>query len=288
MGKQISTEPSINNKNQTTQLVLFFIILICGVIALGPIRYGNILIPLKFSLIYQIRLPIGFLILSFLVAQSEKFAQYQMIFTALFIGTTAFLFAWVRSFFFPLPVTTIEGFALNKVVDAVVIGASIIVLSSVSGVSLSSLFLQQGNLKKGLSYGLVGFVGFAVVAIPRSILLFSGQGISLSTIILWLPWIMAFVFGNAVLEELMYRGLFLQKYGQFFSGRVANLLQALIFSSIHVGVTYTSSMLLFVGMTFVLGIVWGYMVQRTDSLLGSILFHAGTDIAIILGIFVAL
>jgi membrane protease YdiL (CAAX protease family) len=47
-------------------------------------------------------------------------------------------------------------------------------------------------------------------------------------------------------------------------------------------------MVFFVGITFILGLVWGHITQRTDSLLGSILFHAGTDIPIILGIFALL
>ena len=42
---------------------------------------------------------------------------------------------------------------------------------------------------------------------------------------------------------------------------------------------------LFVILTFFLGLAWGYVTQRTDSLLGSVLFHAGTDIPIIISIF---
>jgi uncharacterized protein len=37
--------------------------------------------------------------------------------------------------------------------------------------------------------------------------------------------------------------------------------------------------------TFSLGLAWGYIMQRTDSILGSALFHAGADIPVFIGIF---
>ncbi len=69
---------------------------------------------------------------------------------------------------------------------------------------------------------------------------------------------------------------------------MTNLLQALVFSTIHLGVVFTPEPLLFLAITFLLGLAWGYTVQRTESVLGSILFHAGTDIVLILGVFSAL
>jgi membrane protease YdiL (CAAX protease family) len=35
----------------------------------------------------------------------------------------------------------------------------------------------------------------------------------------------------------------------------------------------------------VLALAWGYVIQKTESLWGSVLFHAGADLLIILGIF---
>jgi len=37
--------------------------------------------------------------------------------------------------------------------------------------------------------------------------------------------------------------------------------------------------------TFVLGMVAGYVMRKTDSIIGPILIHAGTDIPIFIGIF---
>jgi uncharacterized protein len=67
-------------------------------------------------------------------------------------------------------------------------------------------------------------------------------------------------------------------------------LQALIFSLSHsvagIGITqYTTYISVLVGATFILGLVLGYFMRRTDSIIGPILLHAGTDIPIFIGIF---
>ena len=118
-----------------------------------------------------------------------------------------------------------------------------------------------------------------------AILLFYGTALTVERFIIWLPWILIFVLSNALLEELLYRGLFYEKYRKFLGFNLFNLLQALVYSLMHFGVSYTSESLIFLGITFALGLLYGYIILKTDSLLGSILFHAGTDIAIIIGIF---
>jgi len=53
----------------------------------------------------------------------------------------------------------------------------------------------------------------------------------------------------------------------------------------HVGVSYTPVLLVFLGITFALGLAWGYVMQKTNSIIGPALFHGAMDITIILGIF---
>ncbi len=153
---------------------------------------------------------------------------------------------------------------------------------------MASIFFQKGNLRLGLLIGLSTFVGFAVIAIPGATLLFSGQNLGLETVLSWTPWILVFVLASGVLEESLYRALFLKKYQPFFGRKTTNLLQALIFSTIHLEVVYTPEPYLFLVLTFSRSLAWGYVMQRTDSVLGSVLFHAGADIVIIVGIFSAL
>lgn len=90
------------------------------------------------------------------------------------------------------------------------------------------------------------------------------------------------VMANGLREELLYRGLFLKRYETLLGSSISNLLQAIIFSLSHTvagtGATvYTPFSAVFVLITFLLSLTWGYVMQRTDGLLGSVLFHAGSD-----------
>jgi membrane protease YdiL (CAAX protease family) len=58
-----------------------------------------------------------------------------------------------------------------------------------------------------------------------------------------------------------------------------------VFTVLHLGSSYTSSQYIFIPVLFLLALAWGAIMQKTNSLWGSILFHAGMDIPIFLGIF---
>ena len=49
--------------------------------------------------------------------------------------------------------------------------------------------------------------------------------------------------------------------------------------------TYTSDSSTFFVIVLILGLAWGYIIQRTDSLLAAILFHAGADVVLVIGFF---
>ena len=68
----------------------------------------------------------------------------------------------------------------------------------------------------------------------------------------------------------------------------SNLLMAIVFTLMHTGVEYTSDALLFLAILLPLALAWGSIMQKTDSLWGSVLFHAGTDIPVIIGILSAM
>jgi len=178
-----------------------------------------------------------------------------------------------------------SGFALLKLSECIVIAITVILLNKSSGQTFGSLYLQKGNLKKGLTIGIVAFIITATGSIFISPLFFGAGELSSSKVLAWLPWIFIFVFANAFGEELLYRGLFLRRleplYGKFFS----NILIVLIFTLLHMGVTYSRSQLLFLIVLTPLAFFWGYLIQKTDSLISSVFFHAGMDVAIILGIF---
>ena len=73
-----------------------------------------------------------------------------------------------------------------------------------------------------------------------------------------------------------------EKYGKFLGPLSSNMLSAIIFSSFHVQVTYTKALVPFLGIAFVSGLFYGYLMQKSGSVLASALFHAGMDIPIFL------
>jgi membrane protease YdiL (CAAX protease family) len=111
------------------------------------------------------------------------------------------------------------------------------------------------------------------------------QDLTFEKLVGWAPWVFVFVFSNGIKEEIQYRGLVLKKYQAFFGAGASNLLQALPFAVAHLGETYSPEMLVFFAIVLLLGLAFGALTQKTNSLLASILFHAGSDVPVILGIF---
>jgi membrane protease YdiL (CAAX protease family) len=109
---------------------------------------------------------------------------------------------------------------------------------------------------------------------------FPNHGMTPARFLALTPALLVLVLLNGLREELWFRGLFLQRYERFLGPGAANVLTALIFTAFHVQVQYTPQLLPFLGFTFILGLILGSLMQRSGSLLGSVLFHAGSDIPI--------
>lgn len=186
---------------------------------------------------------------------------------------------------FSFDANTPLGFAVMRTKNAVFIIGLIVLLNRLAGGSLGSIYIQKGRLKQGLLIGLGTFLGGAAIAIPMAVFLYKGTDINPQRILSWLPYLLVFVLVNAAYEELLFRGIFLRKLEPFFGRFLANLLTAIVFAFSHSAVTYSSDILLFLSGALVSALAWGWLMQKTDSLWGSILFHAGLDIPIMLGIF---
>ena len=177
------------------------------------------------------------------------------------------------------------SFTLLKLNESAVVVCSVILFTRMSGGRLGSIYVQKGNLRLGLIIGLIALFIAAAGSIPMATLLFNYQDLTLARIIPWIPWLLIIVLANATQEEILFRGLFLRKLQPFFGKFLSNLLIVFVFTLLHKGITYTSNDILFLVILFPLGLAWGYIMQKTDGVWGSILFHAGTDIPIFLGIF---
>ena len=264
---------------------LFFLLLLgSALIFLFGSSYYN-LFPTNRSKIYKISLPIAFLILSLFLLNNKTLAVYGQVAYAFFAASAANILStlsgpWILRLL-KLPDNTIKGMALAKLSEALVVIGTIIALFLIAGIDLGSIFLQIGNLPLGLAIGLISFSIFAVIAWRQ----FKTFGLGWETLVSLLPWILTFVLSNAFMEELWFRGIFLNKFEPILGALASLILTSIAFTSAHIGATYLSwpERVRFLAILLPLALAWGYIMQTTGSLLGSTLFHAGGDLLILNG-----
>lgn len=177
------------------------------------------------------------------------------------------------------------GLAIEKLESSALSILIVLLMTLASGEGLRSLYFRRGNLRLGLTVGLIAFVVIIASAIPVTAGFFGGRNLSWARMLPWTPWVLIFVLANALNEELLFRGLFFGRLEPFLGRFAVNLLMAIPFTLFHTGVEYTANFVIFAGMLFPLSLAWGWLLQKTGSLWGSVLFHAATDIPIVLGLF---
>lgn len=228
--------------------------------------------------------------MSMILRRNERLKAYGRILNAFFIASAAM----ALDYYLPtikwllaglnVSIRSPMGIALDKLDSSVIIVLTILLLNRFTGEDSRSLYLRKGQFRKGLTIGLFAFL----VCVAGSLFvarLFGAVNLSLARIVPWTPWILIFIAGNAFNEELLFRGLFLEKAGHISARFWANLAITIPFVLHHTGVTYSGDILLFLAYLVPLSLAWGSIAQDTESLLGSVLFHAGTDIPVVLVIF---
>jgi membrane protease YdiL (CAAX protease family) len=281
----------VSVKSWGLKAVLFLLFLAVGLLIFVVFSHFRPLLPGMKDRTGRLILVLGFLSMALLVRGIPRLAKYWRIPFAFFIAalvTAIDLYlpsrVWLLNSL-KVPLQTPAGIALDKLDSSLVIILGILLLNFVSGGRLSDLYLKKGNLKQGLTIGLIAFIVSAAGSIPFSQAFFNARSLTLSGVLPWIPWILIFVFGNAFNEELLFRGLFLGKYGPLLGRMLSNLVIAIPFALHHSGVSYTRDTLLFLALLIPLSLAWGWLTQKTGSLWAAILFHAGTDIPVVLSIF---
>ncbi len=267
---------SEKEKEKVYKLKITILFLTCGLIVfVVPVFIQDII-----RIIYFIAIPLIFLIVSILVYRNTQLNKFFPVFFAFFIASLVFFLQmpWSSG-------TTIENIVYNKLISTLIVLIPIIVLTKISKNNMSSLFIQKGKIRLSLIFGLATFSIFLLTALPTSVYLFGGQNIPFDRLILLFPWILAFVFLNGIREEILFRGLFLKKYDNFLGVDTSNILQAMIFALAHLSAQLTPFVFIYLILAFFLGLAFGGVIQKTDSLLGAILFHAGADIPVIIAAF---
>ncbi len=205
-------------------------------------------------------------------------------FTAVLGLSLGFFFADGGLKLFGLTTQTPIGIAMAKFLQASLIVIGILAVARLCGEDLASLYIRKGRLILGLSVGLITAAACSVLTLLQPPV----RDLGTARLMSLAPWILLFVVSNAFMEELLFRGLFLGRYEAQMGKWLAILSTALAFTLAHMQVNYAPNLWGFLLVTLGFSIAWGWLMQKTGSLWGSALFHAGADLLIILPIFSSL
>ncbi len=235
----------------------------------------------------RLGMALAFLLLALGLRSRDRSGSRWSVFYALFVASVALFVSWrfshIGNRILGLTLESAPGLAMAKLSSAILTIAAVVLLARLGGDGPQTLFLRAGKLKPGL---IVGISAFVVLCVLSTLQALSG-GMSLQLLLAVLPWILVFIFANGFLEEILFRGLFLGRLEPLVGRWPAVLLTAVAFTAAHMQVEYTPDLIPFLAVLLGLAVAWGYLMQRTQSVIGSAIFHAGADTLIILQIFAA-
>jgi membrane protease YdiL (CAAX protease family) len=251
----------------------------CAVFVLGNPYYR--IFPTNWNQKYYLVLSIFFLLSAVVSNRIPALHKYWPAAFSFFLASIALVV--LKAGYFNIYAGTsnpVKEIALDKFSQFLHIVPIMVILTLLVKSTPGSIFLKTGNLKTGLIFGLVSFVVFAVIT-------FLTQGNLTKfneTFFKSIPWLLLFIFSNAIMEELWFRGIFLNTFDPLVGRTAAIIITALLFGISHINATYDfpGGSYVFGVVVFILGAVGAYMMFKTDSIIGPILFHAGYDLIIIL------
>jgi membrane protease YdiL (CAAX protease family) len=179
-----------------------------------------------------------------------------------------------------------RGYAVSKFSEVLPIILIILLLLLLRGRDLKEFYLYSGKVGLSLLGGLaVGVVLFAYFLSQGGWQVF--QGGNLVALLPMIGWVTVFSILNGFMEELWFRGLFLSRFEQLLGPRWAFWLTSLLFGLLHAFGAFTGTLgsLLLTLFTLLLGMAFGFIVQRTKSIWGAVLGHFFADFFMMLGYF---
>ena len=186
--------------------------------------------------------------------------------------------------------STISGTIVVQLLGTFVAIAPVVLSTMVTRRGLGSIYATRGKLGRWFGFALVFFVVFYVflATLPlrpgsQTSRLFPTNGpLTIARFLGLTPALLVVSLSNGFEEEFLARGLFVQKYETFFGVGTSNVLQAIVFATAHVGVTYTPELLFFFVIVLALGLFAGYLMRTTNGVLTPGIFHGAVDMAIYL------
>lgn len=259
------------------------LLLICGflVFILGTNYYS--IFPTNQSQPYRIILAVVFLIGALLTRKKLNLKAYSQLLYAFFIAITTYFFSsWIAPYRDPLlgKLGILPGtdpyLAAIKVLEAVVVIGVILALALAWGEKPKDLYLKKGKL------GLALFIGLCLFAINTATGVVTGavRGQPGDLLIARLPWAVSFSLANALMEELLFRGLFLGKMKTLVGVKGSILITSIVFTVMHAAATYMNPVesILFQIIIFPMALLFAYLMHKTDNIWASTLYHAGSDV----------
>jgi membrane protease YdiL (CAAX protease family) len=268
---------------------LFLLFLALGLLLFLVFSHFRPLLPENVDLPSRIALVLVLLGSSLLLRRSDRLRKYWPVIFAFFIASFAQALDYYFSGWLPvllgLDMGSPAGIAMDKLESTLLIVLPIVLLTRLSGNNMGSLYLQKGTLRLGLIVGLTVFIVVAALSIPWAQWQYRVGDLSLQRVLPWIPWILLFVLGNSINEELLFRGLFLQKLEPLLGAFPANICMAIPFTMLHIGIDYSQNTLMLLALLLPLGLLLGYVMQKTRGILAPWLIHASVDIAVVLSLF---
>ena len=275
---------SVTWKEQVRRLGLFVLFLICGllVFAFGVDYHSRF--PTNTSGAYKIGLSAIFLVAMVVLRRGKRLKVYWRAAFALFAASLTNVFTWyfvvgLREWLLSLlrlSLETPQGLAVAKLCDALLRVLPILVLVRLSGDDMGSIYLKKGNLRWSLTVGLLALVNLAATSI---VIAASREG-GLESVAHSIPWWFAYSLINGFMEEVWYRGLFLRRLQPVIGVTGSIWLTSLVFGLSHLLAVYIAppGAPVFATIVFTLGLAFGLLMQKTDSIWGAVVFHLGTDL----------
>lgn len=263
----------------TKKISIRIILLLSGLVVfvLGNPYYR--VFPTNWNQTFYVALAAFFLIAALVCRQNKSLARYWTAVYALFIASAALVSLKTGVIqLHQAAMPPMQNLALDKFSQFLLIVPVLIGLTLLAGDDLASIFIKKGKLKRGLTFGIVSFILFAIAAFVMQ----SGS-VEFSLVMGNLHWLLLFIFSNSIMEELWFRAIFLRKFAALTGRMGAILITAVFFGASHINATYDfpGGGIVFGVVVFGLGFVGAYAMFRDDSLIGPVLFHAGYDLMII-------
>ena len=252
-----------------------------GVVFILGLNYFGV-IPKQYQDAFKIGTPVLFLLTLWL---SQKPSPKQK---AIFTAYTLVSLGWLLDLnltgevkgWFSLNNHELSGFAYTMVISTFFVCAPVILGWLIFGREAAEIFLQTNPKRLGLITGLMGLLLFGGYGVFQAL----SQGLAVNALLRAIPLMLLFSLANGFREELVYRAVFLKGFQENIGTAAAITVTTIVFALAHLNVSYMPpDQVIFAVVLVIIGIVGSLVMIKTGSMIGAVIFHAGADFLLLLG-----